>query len=128
MPPRILIIDDSPLVLEVTRSALEHAGYVVATATTLDSFEHERRAEPPDLILVDVQMPEAFGDDLALTVRGAYGETAPIVLLSSLDDEELNQRAQYASATGWVSKRAGLDALLKKITEVLSSKGKEASS
>lgn len=128
MPHKILIIDDSPLVLEVTRSALEHAGYSVSTATTLDTFEQARRADPPDLILVDVQMPEAFGDDLALTVRGAYGETAPIVLLSSLDDDELTARAKYASATGWVSKRAGLDALLAKITEVLSAKGKGASS
>jgi len=122
---KILIIDDSPLVLEVTRSALEHAGYVVRTVTTLDAFEEERRTPPaPDLIVVDVQMPEAFGDDLAMTVRGAYGERAPILLLSSLDDAELARRAQAADASGWVSKRAGLDALLGKITEVLDGGGR----
>lgn len=127
MQPKILIIDDSPLVLEVTRSALEHAGYIVATATTLDAFEQERRSPPPpDLILVDVQMPEIFGDDLASTVRGAYGEEAPIVLVSSLDEAELGARARQAEAQGWVSKRAGLDALLGKITEVLAAQGKKA--
>ena len=120
VPRKILIIDDSPLVLEVTRSALEHAGYIVSTATTLDAFEQERRTPPaPDLILVDVQMPEVFGDDLASTVRGAYGELAPIVLLSSLDDAELSERARTSEAHGWISKRAGLDALLAKIAEVL---------
>ncbi|NVL83866.1 response regulator, partial [Escherichia coli] len=88
-----------PLVLELTRSVLEAEGYLVTTATDLDSFEAARRRTMPDLILVDVQMPEAFGDDVALTLRGAYGEQAPIILLSSLDDEELSRRASYANVT-----------------------------
>src|SRR4051812_46510721 len=113
MPARrsVLIIDDSPLVLELTRSVLEAGGDTVTTAMDLDSFEAARRRTMPDLILVDVQMPEAFGDDVALTLRGAYGEKAPIVLLSSLDDEELARRAAYANVSGWVSKKAGFDAL-----------------
>ena len=119
-PPRsVLIIDDSALVLELTRSVLEAEGYAVTTAIDLDSFDAARRRSPPDLIVVDVQMPEAFGDDVALTLRGAYGEKAPIVLLSSLDDEELERRAAYAKATGWVSKKAGFGALLAKVREIL---------
>jgi DNA-binding response OmpR family regulator len=118
-PPNILIIDDSPLVLELTRSVLEAEGFCVTTAIDLDSFDAARRRTAPDLILVDVQMPEAFGDDVALTLRGAYGETAPIVLLSSLPDEELSRRATYASVNGWVSKRAGFGALVSKVREIL---------
>src|SRR5262245_21071923 len=94
VPRRILVIDDSPLVLELTRAALENEGYEVATAMTVDAFEAERKRAPPDLIIMDIQMPEAFGDDLAQTVRGAYAEMAPIVLLSSLNEEELAQRAK----------------------------------
>lgn len=116
---RILIIDDSRLVLEVTRTALEQAGYAVATAMTIDEFERERRESPPDLIIVDVQMPEIFGDDLATTIRAAYGEKAPILLLSSLEPEELARRADEAGVRGWVAKRDGMEALVRKVKEVL---------
>src|SRR4051812_43147446 len=98
---------------------LEKAGYEVATATNIDTFEAERKKAPPDLIIVDVQMPEIFGDDLASTLRGAYGEAAPIVLLSSLDEEELSSRAAEAEVNGWVTKKAGPGALLAKVTEIL---------
>lgn len=116
---KILIIDDSPLVLELTKSALESAGFDVSTTSTLDSFEDARVRIEPDLILVDVQMPEAFGDDLAATLRGAYGVSAPILLLSSLDEEELAQRAVQAEVTGWVSKKAGLPTLIGRVKELL---------
>ena len=117
-PRRILLIDDSALILEVTRAALETAGYQVATAMTLDAFEEQRRREPPDLIIVDIQMPEIFGDDLASTLRGAYGEPAPIMLLSSLEEEELERRAEESGAHAWVTKRAGMTALLSKVREI----------
>ncbi len=116
---KILLIDDSPLILQMTRAALEQAGYSVATATDVDTFEQERRREPPDLIIVDIQMPEIFGDDLAQTIRDAYGERAPIVFLSSLESEELARRAEEAGARGWVTKRAGMGSLLAKVGEIL---------
>src|SRR5215470_9816832 len=59
----ILVFDDSPFALALTRAALESAGFTVAIAADLSAFEHQRVAFDPDLILVDVQMPEAFGDD-----------------------------------------------------------------
>lgn len=119
MPRSILIIDDSALVLEYTRAVLEGAGYAVATATTVEAFEQERRARAPDLIVVDVQMPEVFGDDLASTLRGAYKVTAPIILLSSLEADELARRAADAEIDGWVTKKSGPEALLAKVREVL---------
>lgn len=123
-PRKILLIDDSQLILEVTRAALEGAGYQVATAMTLEAFEEHRRREQPDLIIVDIQMPEIFGDDLASTLRGAYGEPAPIVLLSSLDDEELERRAQESGARAWVTKRAGMPALLAKVRSIFEATGR----
>jgi DNA-binding response OmpR family regulator len=116
---KILIIDDSPLILEMTRLALEQAGYAVATAMNLDTFEAERRRTPPDLIIVDIQMPEIFGDDLAQTIREAYGEQAPIVFLSSLERDELARRAEEAGVRDWISKRDGMPALVAKVGEIL---------
>lgn len=119
MPRRVLLIDDSALVLEVTRTILQTAGYDVAIAMTVEAFESERREHPPDLIVIDVQMPEVFGDDLAGTLRGAYQVKTPMILLSSLDETELARRAEEAGIEGFVTKRSGPDALLAKVREVL---------
>jgi DNA-binding response OmpR family regulator len=115
----ILVFDDSPLVLAMTKSALEEAGYSVATAESLDAFEAHRAATAPDLILVDVQMPEAFGDDVASTLRGAHGVRTPIVLLSNIDELELALRADEAQVDGWISKRAGIPELIRRVRELL---------
>jgi DNA-binding response OmpR family regulator len=117
--PRVLVIDDSPLVLEVTRFALESAGFEVDVAADVSSFEAKRSANAPDVIVVDVQMPEAFGDDLAATLRGAYGVQVPILLLSTLPDAELASRAVAAEAWGYVSKRDGLGSLVSSIRKAL---------
>lgn len=119
-PKRILVLDDSPLALELAQTALQREGYEVVTALDLTDFEARRAEAPPDLILVDVQMPEAFGDDVAMTLRGARGVHTPIVLLSSLEDSELARRAAEAEADGWISKRAGIGELVRRVKEILS--------
>src|SRR5205814_9842782 len=59
---QILIVDDSVLVLDVMRAALDAAGYEVLVANNLTQLEQHRLNHRPDLVLMDVQMPEAFGD------------------------------------------------------------------
>lgn len=117
---KVLVFDDSPLVLEVTQVALEREGFTVITAADLSAFEDARAASPPDLIVVDVQMPEAFGDDVASTLRGARGVRVPILLVSNMEEPELERRAIEAEADGWVSKRHGLPELVRRVKELLS--------
>jgi DNA-binding response OmpR family regulator/Tfp pilus assembly protein PilZ len=115
----ILVFDDSPFALALTRAALESAGFEVAVAEDLESFERQRVTFDPDLILVDVQMPEAFGDDIASTLRGWHGVKVPIVLVSSLDQAELERRAQRAQASGYIWKGAGMSELVRRCRELL---------
>ncbi|HEX3480532.1 MAG TPA: response regulator [Kofleriaceae bacterium] len=115
----ILVFDDSPFALALTRAALEAAGFTVAIAVDLSSFERQRVAFDPDLILVDVQMPEAFGDDVASTLRGWHGVQVPILLVSSLDQGELERRAQRAQASGYICKGAGMSELVRRCRELL---------
>jgi len=117
----VLVLDDSPLVLAVTRFALEAAGFEVAAAEDLETFERLRTAFRPDLMLIDVQMPEAFGDDIASTLRGWHGVRAPILLVSSLEESELARRARAAEASGYVLKEAGMTALVDRCKELLGS-------
>ena len=113
----VLLFDDSPLVLQVTREALEAAGYQVSVAKDLTEFEGQR--EGVDLILIDVQMPEAFGDDVAMVLRGAHGVKTPIYLFSMLDEADLAEKARAAEIDGYISKRAGVEALVERINAIL---------
>jgi DNA-binding response OmpR family regulator len=119
--PAVLVLDDSPLVLALTRFALEGAGFEVVVAEDLATFERLRTAVSPDLILIDVQMPEAFGDDVASTLRGWHGVRVPILLVSSLHEAELARRANAAHAAGYVLKEAGMTALVHRCKELLGS-------
>jgi len=115
----ILVFDDSPFALALTRAALESAGFKVAIAGDLTSFARQRMAFHPDLILVDVQMPEAFGDDVASTLRRWHGVRVPILLVSSLEQGELARRAQGAQASGYICKGAGMPELVRRCRELL---------
>jgi DNA-binding NarL/FixJ family response regulator len=66
-------------------------------------------------------MPEAFGDDIASTLRGWHGVHVPILLVSSLEESELARRARAAEASGYVLKEAGMTALIDRCKELLGS-------
>ena len=116
---QILIMDDSALVLEMTRQALVAAGYDVICARDLAELDAHRASATPDLILLDVQMPEAFGDDIGMVLRAGRGVRVPILLFSNLDEHELAERARGAEIDGYVSKHAGLPALIERVRELL---------
>lgn len=116
---RILVIDDSEIVLETTREALEDAGYGVVTAQGVDDF-HAAKGERLDLILLDINMPDVFGDDVAAFFRDQWEVRAPIYFFSDLPDEELAERAQAAGVEGFVAKSGGVDHLLDRVRRILS--------
>ena len=120
---RILIFDDSAIVLDVTRFALEGAGYEVAVAQSLADLEHEQEHFRPDLLLIDIQMPEAMGDDVAMVLRAARGVKAPILLFSGLAEAELAQRAADAEVEGYICKWDGIEAVLDRVGAVLATGG-----
>ena len=122
----ILIMDDSPIVLDVVKATLEDAGFEVWTAENLEQLEAERLAHPPDLVLLDVQMPEMFGDDVGEVLKNVKRVDVPILLFSSLDEELLAARVAAAQLDGYVPKRAGVQALCDRIVAVLSPKGGSA--
>jgi DNA-binding response OmpR family regulator len=119
---RVLVIDDSPFILEATKAALTDVGFEVEVAKDLREFEAHTHGEH-DLILIDVQMPEVFGDDLAALLRVGRKMKTPIFLLSSLPDDELDRRSKEAEVDGFISKRAGMEAMVKRVQEILGVSG-----
>jgi DNA-binding response OmpR family regulator len=120
---RILVMDDSPLVLEMTRFALERSGFKVTTASCLEELEEGRARGEHDLVLIDIQMREAYGDDVAMVLRAVRGVNVPILLFSCLDETELARRAAEAEVDGFVPKRAGIRAVIERIHGLLGTNG-----
>ncbi len=119
---RILLIDDSEITLAMEKSVLESRGYEVKATSTLVEFEKTLETFKPDLILTDLHMPDAKGTDICRTLKNEFKtQDIPIVIFSSLDDEQLGKLAQQVGADGFLSKANGLEALGEKIDELVES-------
>lgn len=119
----VLVLDDSPLVLGILCDALRNTGLEVAIATDIRAFERHMATLTPDLILLDVNMPEAFGDDIGAVLKGVRHLTVPIWLFSNLDDATLEARTKGAGLDGFISKRAGVEAVVEKVRGILGARG-----
>lgn len=105
--PRILVVDDAPGMRAVAAIILRSAGYEVETAgggrEAMAKIEHAR----PDLVLLDLNMPEVDGFEVLEALRGdALRPQMPVVIFSAVDDIESRLRAAQLGAAGFVTKRA----------------------
>ena len=116
---RILVMDDNDMILDLAKEALEHEGYSVLVAQDFSQLGHIQDGRHLDLILMDVQMPELYGDDVAMVLREVRGVKTPIYLLSSLNADELAERADEADIDGYICKQDGIDALVSRVKEIL---------
>ncbi|GMU58457.1 MAG: hypothetical protein AMXMBFR34_02200 [Myxococcaceae bacterium] len=119
---RILLIDDSEITLAMEKAVLEARGYDVRATSTLMEFEKMLADFKPHVILTDIHMPEAKGTDICRTLKNEYNtQDIPIVLFSSLKDEELEALATQVGADGYLSKAHGVEALGEKVDELFES-------
>jgi CheY-like chemotaxis protein len=118
MTKRILIIDDSPIILAAAEHALVMAGYEVETREGVEDLV-SRTTAGFDLILIDVQMPELFGDDVAAVLRHQREVQTPIYLFSTLPAHELGERAKEAGINGFISKDIGVGHLVAEVNKIL---------
>jgi DNA-binding response OmpR family regulator len=116
---KILVVDDSPMMLELAHDALEAAGFQSFATSDLTEMGRLLETEEPDLILLDVQMPEAYGDDVANVLRGLRKVTVPVLLFSILDEKELADRAKAAEVDGYIYKGAGLMEMVRRVKALL---------
>ncbi|HEX20069.1 MAG TPA: response regulator transcription factor [Acidiferrobacteraceae bacterium] len=82
---KILIVDDDPHIREVLRYALDKAGYVIKEAGDGQQALKLYHSENPDLIVLDIKMPEMDGTEVCRKIR--QQDSTPIVFLSSKDEE-----------------------------------------
>ncbi len=119
MAPRVLVIDDSPMTVALISQALAGAGLEVDTATDLASLDARLAEHTFSLVLVDVNMPEMYGDDVVEFLRLQRQIKARLFLYSDLPEEELSEKAAKAGADGYIAKSYGLEAAVEKIREAV---------
>ena len=118
MGKRILLVEDSPIIQAAVANAFAQAGFELATRSNFDELM-TGGVDGFDLILMDVQMPELYGDDVAMVLRNGRKVTTPIYLFSSLAPDELAERAKSAGVDGFIHKGDGIDHLVARVREIL---------
>ncbi len=107
---KILVVDDEPPIRKLLRVGLTAQGYDVLEATNGATAEQSARDNPPDLILLDLGLPDTSGHELLQGWRDA-GLTVPVVILSSRTDEAGIVKALEAGADDYVTKPFGMNEL-----------------
>jgi len=117
MPPRILVVDDEPNILGTLASLLRARGYDVHTAMNgrgaLETIDREK----PDLIVLDLGLPDIDGVDLCRQIRDSM--SLPIVVLSARGGEGDKVRALDVGADDYVTKPFGAEEFLARIRAAL---------
>jgi CheY-like chemotaxis protein len=93
--PRILVVDDTPALLDIVRKCLEEEGYQVRTCLESRYAVDLARADPPDVIMLDVVMPEVSGWDVLSALRQdpAFART-PVIVCTAYVAEALGRLAE----------------------------------
>ncbi len=113
-PLRILVVDDEPAILRFLQASLESQGYVVATAANARAALDRVKRHTTDLVVLDLGLPDVDGLDVIRQIRDG-GETLPIIILSSRENENAKVRALDLGADDYVTKPFGIDELLARI-------------
>lgn len=117
---RILLLDDSPLVLNATREALEPAGHQLTCVDEPAAFFTALKSLQPVLALVDVSMPMLEGDAVVWIARAHQLHDCRIVLYSAKSEAELEALARSSGADGFICKTADNDRLRRQVADFLS--------
>jgi two-component system, OmpR family, KDP operon response regulator KdpE len=113
-PLRILVVDDEPAILRFLQASLESQGYIVATAANARTALDRVKRHTADLVVLDLGLPDVDGLDVIRQIRDG-GDTLPIIILSSRENENAKVRALDLGADDYVTKPFGIDELLARI-------------
>jgi two-component system, OmpR family, KDP operon response regulator KdpE len=116
-PIRVLVVDDEPPIRKLLRMGLSSQGYQTLEATN-GKTALELLEQAPDLIILDLGLPDMQGHELLKMIR-ARNQNVPIVILSSRSDEAGKVQALDAGADDYVTKPFGMDELLARMRAAL---------
>jgi two-component system, OmpR family, KDP operon response regulator KdpE len=114
---KVLVIDDEPPIRKLLKMGLTTQGYQILEATNGKSAL-ELLTEHPDLIILDLGLPDVQGHELLRTIR-SRNESVPVVVLSSRGDEAGKVQALDLGADDYLTKPFGMEELLARMRAAL---------
>lgn len=115
--PKILIVDDEPQIRLLLRATLTRAGYQVVEAGTALEALNAKAIDRPDLVLLDLGLPDRDGLELAGLLRSDKG--ARVIVVSAREETEQKVAALDLGADDYVTKPFNTDELLARIRVAL---------
>jgi excisionase family DNA binding protein len=118
--PLVLVVDDDPQVREVVRINLELEGYAVREAANADEGLAAVEDDAPDLILLDVMMPQVDGWEMLRRVQEQHGiGSIPVVMFSGQLESGAEHEAEERGARAFVGKPFDLRALIEQTKQIV---------
>ncbi|HEY0219404.1 MAG TPA: response regulator transcription factor [Afipia sp.] len=114
---KILVIDDEPPIRKLLRMGLSTQGYEILDASN-GKVALELLASNPDLVILDLGLPDIQGHELLRMIRGR-DDSVPIIVLSSRGDEAGKVQALDLGADDYITKPFGMDELLARMRAAL---------
>jgi len=119
---KVMVVDDDPDFVEITRMILEGNGYEVTTAANGDQALNTMRQDLPDLVLLDIMMTHVLdGLDLSHVMsEDPVLKNVPIIMISSIADSSsagMFPTDEYLPIDAWISKPVQPDDLLIKVAQ-----------
>jgi DNA-binding response OmpR family regulator len=117
---KVLIIDDEILIREVVKAALEHSDFEAVAADSVRAAEAQIKTGKPDLVLLDIYMPEINGLDLLRKLK-ASPETSqiPVIILSGSQELFDVLTVQFEGVYDYLTKPVDNRVLINKIKKML---------
>lgn len=120
MTHSILIVDDEPNILMSLEFIMKKAGYEVRTARDGAAAMDAIKASPPDLLLLDVMLPERDGFDICQTVRtNPDWRSIRIIMLTAKGRDVERQKGLALGADDYITKPFSTREVLTRVEEVL---------
>ena len=126
MSARILVVDDEPDIRFLLKDILEDEGYVVDVAEHARAANEIRRVSDPDLVLLDIWMPEVDGVTLLKQWKSSGEDHCPVVMMSGHGTVETAVEATRYGAIDFVEKPLSMAKLLSTVKSALSSSARSA--
>lgn len=119
MAARVLVIDDSEMMVQLITSALAGVGLEADAASDLAALDQRLAAHTYDLVLVDVNMPEMYGDDVVEFLKVQRQLKAKLFLYSDISETELQAKTKAVGADGYITKASGLETAVEVIKKAV---------
>jgi two-component system OmpR family response regulator len=117
-PARILVVDDEPAITELLSTALRYMGYQVTVAATGFAALDAAASSAPDLVVLDVMLPDLDGFEVCRRLRAAH-DFVPVIFLSARDSEDDRVTGFVRGGDDYVTKPFSLEELTLRIGALL---------